>query len=88
MEISAGIQASLPGRYASALFELAAEGGVVTAVETDLDTLDAALAESGDLRAVTTNPAALNGVTGGTLTRGATSSVVASASAIRERAGT
>ena len=56
VEISAGIQASLAGRYASALFELAAEDGVVTAVESDLDKLEAALAESGDLQAVTTNP--------------------------------
>lgn len=56
MDISAGIQASLAGRYASALFELAAEDGIVTAVESDLETLAAALAESGELRAVTTNP--------------------------------
>ncbi|MDZ4306643.1 F0F1 ATP synthase subunit delta [Allopontixanthobacter sp.] len=56
MEISAGIQASLAGRYASALFELASEAGTVTAVETDLEKLRAALAESADLRALTTNP--------------------------------
>ena len=56
MDISAGIQASLAGRYASALFELAAEEGVVSAVEGDLDTLHAALAESDELKAVTTNP--------------------------------
>ncbi|MXO69108.1 F0F1 ATP synthase subunit delta [Altererythrobacter marinus] len=56
MEISAGIQASLPGRYASALFDLAAEKGTVTAVESDLEKLSAALAESADMRAVTTNP--------------------------------
>ena len=56
MDISAGIQASLAGRYASALFELAAEEGVVTAVESDLDKLHAALSESGELAAVTTNP--------------------------------
>ena len=56
MDISAGIQASLAGRYASALFELAAEQGAVTAVESDLETLGAALAESADLREVTTNP--------------------------------
>ncbi len=56
MEISAGIQASLAGRYASALFDLAAEHGSVTAVESDLDKLHAALAESGDLRNATTNP--------------------------------
>ena len=56
MDISAGIQASLAGRYASALFELASEAGTVTAVESDLDKLHAALAESADLRALTTNP--------------------------------
>ena len=42
VELSAGIQASLAGRYASALFDLASEAGTVTAVESDLDTLDAA----------------------------------------------
>ncbi len=56
MDISAGIKASLAGRYASALFDLAAEHGTVTAVETDLDTLGAALVESADLAALTTNP--------------------------------
>ncbi|MEW4447509.1 F0F1 ATP synthase subunit delta [Qipengyuania sp. JC766] len=56
MEISAGIKASLAGRYASALFDLASENGTVTAVETDLETLRAALAESEDLRAATANP--------------------------------
>ncbi|GAA4041730.1 F0F1 ATP synthase subunit delta [Parerythrobacter jejuensis] len=56
MENSAGIQASLAGRYASALFDLAAEEGVVTAVESDLEKLRAALTESTDLAAVTTNP--------------------------------
>ena len=56
MEISAGIQASLAGRYAVALFELAAEDGVVTAVESDLDTLSAALSESSELASLTTNP--------------------------------
>lgn len=56
MDISAGIKASLAGRYASALFDLAAENGTVTAVEKDLETLGAALTESGDLAALTTNP--------------------------------
>jgi len=56
VDISAGIQASLAGRYASALFELASEAGTVAAVETDLETLAAALAESADFRALTTNP--------------------------------
>ena len=52
MELSAGIQASLAGRYASALFDLASEAGTVTAVESDLDKLDAALRESAELSAV------------------------------------
>lgn len=56
MDISAGIQASLAGRYASALFELASENGTVTAVETDLETLGAALGESADLASVIANP--------------------------------
>ncbi|MDP2131711.1 MAG: F0F1 ATP synthase subunit delta [Erythrobacter sp.] len=56
MDISAGIKASLAGRYASALFDLASESGKVTAVESDLETLGTALAESGDLAALTTNP--------------------------------
>lgn len=60
MEISAGIQASLAGRYASALYELASEAGSeasgVTAVESDLQNLEAALAESAELRALIRNP--------------------------------
>lgn len=56
MDISAGIQASLAGRYASALFDLASENGTVTAVESDLDKLAAALAESSELGLLTTNP--------------------------------
>ena len=56
MELSAGIQASLSGRYASALFELASEAGTVSAVETDLETLAEALRESPELRALIRNP--------------------------------
>ena len=56
MEISAGIQASLAGRYASALFDLASEAGTVTAVEGDLDRLDAGLRESSDLAGLIRNP--------------------------------
>lgn len=56
MEISAGIQASLAGRYAAALFELASEAGNVSAVESDLDKLGAALGESADLAALIKNP--------------------------------
>ncbi|MDD3798480.1 MAG: F0F1 ATP synthase subunit delta [Novosphingobium sp.] len=56
MEISAGIQASLAGRYAAALFDLASEAGNVTTVESDLDKLGAALGESADLAALIKNP--------------------------------
>lgn len=60
MELSAGIKASLAGRYASALFDLASEAvpsdGGVTAVETDLENLESALAESAELRALIRNP--------------------------------
>lgn len=56
MEISAGIQASLAGRYASALFDLASEAGVVGKVESDLEKLSGALAESPDLAALIRNP--------------------------------
>jgi F-type H+-transporting ATPase subunit delta len=56
VDISAGIQASLAGRYASALFDLASENGTVTAVESDLETLAKALAESPEFAALTTNP--------------------------------
>ena len=56
MELSAGIQASLSGRYASALFDLASEAGSVSAVEGDLATLAEALRESPELRALIRNP--------------------------------
>ncbi len=56
VDISAGIQASLAGRYASALFDLASEAGTVTAVESDLEKLEAGLNESDELRMLTTNP--------------------------------
>jgi F-type H+-transporting ATPase subunit delta len=56
VELSAGIQASLAGRYASALFELASEAGTVSAVESDLETLAEALHESAELRALIKNP--------------------------------
>lgn len=56
MEISGGITASLSGRYASALFELANEKGMVTAVEGDLEKIAAAIRESVDLAALIRNP--------------------------------
>ncbi|MDE1914613.1 MAG: F0F1 ATP synthase subunit delta [Sphingomonadales bacterium] len=56
MENSAGITASLQGRYASALFDLASETGAVAPVEADLEKLGSALASSEDLTALISNP--------------------------------
>ena len=56
MDVSAGIQASLAGRYASALFDLASEAGTITAVESDLEKLSEALRESSELSALIRNP--------------------------------
>ncbi|RED18641.1 ATP synthase subunit delta [Pontivivens insulae] len=46
----------IAGRYATALFELAQEENALAQVEGDLDTLQAALNESADLRDLTTSP--------------------------------
>lgn len=56
MDNSGGITASLQGRYASALYDLASEGGKVAAVESDLNALGAAVTESADLAALIRNP--------------------------------
>ncbi|MBS0482234.1 MAG: F0F1 ATP synthase subunit delta [Proteobacteria bacterium] len=56
MEISGGITASLQGRYASALYDLASEQKAVTAVESDLDKLGQAILGSADLSALIRNP--------------------------------
>ena len=72
MENSGGIQASLSGRYASALFDLARESKKIDAVEASLSTLDSAMAQSDDLRRLTLSPmvsragaaAAIKGVAG------------------------
>ena len=58
MDNSGGIQASLAGRYATALFELARDEKQLEAVGTSLDALKQALAESPDLRTLTTSPLA------------------------------
>jgi F-type H+-transporting ATPase subunit delta len=56
VEISGGIQSSLAGRYATALFELARDGKQLAAVGASLATVRAALAESADLKELTTSP--------------------------------
>jgi len=56
VDISGGIQASLSGRYAIALFELAYEGKTLDTVSASLASLKQALAESDAFRALTTSP--------------------------------
>lgn len=56
MEMSGGIQASLGGRYALALFELARDANAIATVEDSLTRLREALAQSDDLRRLTTTP--------------------------------
>jgi F-type H+-transporting ATPase subunit delta len=56
VENSGGIKASLQGRYASALFDLASENGTVTAVEADLDRVEQAIRESDEFGALIRNP--------------------------------
>lgn len=56
MENSGGIQASLSGRYATALFDLAREGKAIDGVGAGLASLSKALAESDDFKTLTTNP--------------------------------
>ena len=56
MENSGGIQASLGGRYAIALFELARDGKTLDAVSASLATIRQALAVSADFRQLTTSP--------------------------------
>lgn len=56
VENSGGIQSSLAGRYAMALFELARDERQLEAVGASLGSLKRALADSADLRALTTSP--------------------------------
>ncbi|RST30426.1 F0F1 ATP synthase subunit delta [Sphingomonas ginkgonis] len=56
METSGGIRASLAGRYASALFDLARDERQIDAVSRSLDTVRQTLGESADLRTVVSSP--------------------------------
>ena len=56
MENSGGIKASLQGRYASALFDLASEQGFVSAVESDLEAIGASLEQSAEFVSLIRNP--------------------------------
>ena len=53
---SGGIQASLAGRYATALFGLARDEQQIDAVSRSLDSVEAATTESADFRALVTSP--------------------------------
>ena len=53
---NANVQASLAGRYATALFELASDANTVSSVEASLASVVTAIGESDDLRALTTSP--------------------------------
>ncbi|RYD54533.1 MAG: F0F1 ATP synthase subunit delta [Sphingomonadales bacterium] len=61
MENSGGIQASLSGRYATALFELARESTSLPQVEASLATVRQALDESADFKALTVSPLVARG---------------------------
>ncbi len=56
MDISGGIQASLAGRYALALFELARDEKQLESVGASLTAVRQALAESAEFSALTTSP--------------------------------
>ena len=56
METSGGIQASLPGRYAIALFDLARNAKAIDTVESNLAAVRAALNDSADFARLTTSP--------------------------------
>jgi F-type H+-transporting ATPase subunit delta len=56
VENSGGIQASLSGRYATALFGLARDAKAIDTVEASLATVRSALNESADFKTLTTSP--------------------------------
>jgi F-type H+-transporting ATPase subunit delta len=53
---SASLTSGVAGRYATALFEIAKEGGSLQKVESDILAVEAALAESSDLRDMIASP--------------------------------
>jgi F-type H+-transporting ATPase subunit delta len=56
VETSSGIQASLAGRYATALFDLARDGRQIEAVGNGLDRLSQALVDSRDFSELVSSP--------------------------------
>ncbi len=56
MSDSSSLSSSAAGRYATALFDLAGEGGALEQTERDMASLGEALEASGDLRALISSP--------------------------------
>ncbi len=56
MSEPASISASIAGRYATAIFDLVRDARGLSALEADIEALDAALAISADLRALISSP--------------------------------
>ena len=56
MSDTSSLTSGVAGRYATALFEIANEAATLPAVEADLSALEAALAESGELRELISSP--------------------------------
>ena len=67
VENSGGIQASLSGRYASALFDLARDGKVIATVEASLATLEQAMIDSPDLKRLIGSPLVSRGQAAGAI---------------------
>ena len=56
MSESSSISTGIASRYATAVFELAKEGNELDALENDIDTIEAALNDSTDFRALINSP--------------------------------
>ncbi len=56
MSEPASISTGIANRYAQAVFDLAREEGMLDGVEADLNTLEAALSDSADLRSLISSP--------------------------------
>ena len=56
MSESSSLSSGIAGRYATAVFELAKDAGQLDTLESDVDAVQAALAESADLRDLISNP--------------------------------
>ena len=67
METTGGIQASLSGRYAVALFDLARDGKTLDTVAASLASLKAAIAESADFKGLINSPVLSRDLSGKTI---------------------